>query len=115
MTLAVVAGSRPAFSASAASAAGTMVNSTGSPGLCLVTSLATSPGSVTGAPSTDLITSPACSLPSEGLPLTTVETTTRTGTSMPSCLRAATFALSCDWLNSSAFSCVDCLSVLPSG
>ncbi|CAM5567420.1 hypothetical protein SCYAM73S_00323 [Streptomyces cyaneofuscatus] len=69
-------GARPAFSAAAASFAGTMVKVTFSPGWCLVTSSATSPGSSTTVPSTALITSPACSLPSEGLPLTTVETTT---------------------------------------
>lgn len=45
----------------------------------------------------------------------TVETTTRDDTGMPSSVRAATLALSWDWLNSSAFSCVDCCSVLPSG
>lgn len=98
------AGSWFAFATSAASAAGTMVNSTGSPGLCLVTSLATSSGAVTGVPSTALITSPACSLPSEGLPLTTEATITRAVTGTPSSFRAATLALCWDWLNSSAFS-----------
>ncbi len=115
VTLEVPVGSRPAFAAAAASAAGTMVNSTGSPGLCLVTSLATSSGAVTGAPSTALTTSPACSRPSEGLSLTTEATITRGVTGMPSCLSAATLALCCDWLNSSAFSWVDSASVLPFG
>lgn len=115
VTRSVPLGSSPAFSAAAASAAGTMVKTTGSPGWCLVTSSATSPGLRTGEPSTLLMTSPACSLPSAGLPLTTVATTTRVETGMSSSRRAATLALSCDWENSSAFSCVDCSSVLPSG
>lgn len=47
--------------------------------------------------------------------MTTVETTTREVTGIFSSFSAATLALSWDWLNSSAFSCVDCCSVLPSG
>ena len=72
------------LAASACSLAGTTVKTTFWPGLCLVTSLATSAGSLTAVPSTALITSPACSLPSAGLPLTTVETITRDCTGMPS-------------------------------
>lgn len=105
----------PAFSAVACSLAGTTVKTTFSPGLCLVTSLATSSGALTAVPSTLLMASPACSRPSAGEPLTTVETITQDVTGMPSSFRAATLALSWDWLNSSAFSCVDCCSVLPSG
>lgn len=56
-----------------------------------------------------------CSTPSAALSLTTVETTTREVTGIFSSSRAATLALSWDWLNSSAFSCVDSSSVLPSG
>ncbi|CAM5685559.1 hypothetical protein SBADM41S_02528 [Streptomyces badius] len=115
MTFSPPSGARPAFSAAAASFAGTMVKVTFSPGRCSVTSFATSSGSLTAVPSTALITSPACSLPSEGLPLTTVETTTCVETGMPSSFRAATLALSWDWLNSSAFSWVDSSSVFPSG
>ncbi len=106
---------RCAFSAAACSLTGTTVNTTFCPGLCLVTSLATSEGCFTAVPSTALITSPACSLPSAGEPLTTVETITQDFTGTPSSFRAATLALSWDWLNSSAFSWVDCSSVLPSG
>jgi hypothetical protein len=108
-------GSLPAFSAAAASLAGTMVKTTFSVGSCLVTSSATSLGSLTGVPSTALMTSPACSLPSAGLFFRTLATTTRVCTGMPSSRRAAVLALSWDWLNSSAFSCVDCSSVFPSG
>jgi hypothetical protein len=106
---------RFSFSAAACSLAGTIVKTTFSPGLCLVTSFATSSGAFTVVPSTALMTSPACSLPSAGVSLTTVETITQDFTGMFSSLRAATLALSWDWLNSSAFSCVDCSSVLPSG
>lgn len=91
------------------------MNTTSWPGLRFVTCSATSPGSVTVTPSTALMTSPACSLPSAGESLTTVATMTRLVTGMPSSPRAATLALSWDWLNSSAFSWLDCSSVLPSG
>lgn len=115
VTLSLPSGSLPAFSAASATFAGTIVKTTSSPGLCLVTISATSGGATTALPSTALITSPACRAPSEGLSLTTAATTTRDVTGMFSSFRAATFALSWDWLNSSAFSCVDCSSVLPSG
>lgn len=72
-------------------------------------------GFLTVVPSTALITSPACSLPCDGESLTTAETTTQDFTGMSSAFRAATFAVSWDWLNSSAFSWVASSSVLPSG
>ena len=106
---------RFSFSAAACSLAGTIMKTTFSPGLCSVTSFATSSGAFTAVPSTALITSPACSRPSAGEPLRTVETITQDFTGMSSSLSAATLALSWDSLNSSAFSCVDCSSVLPSG
>lgn len=115
VSFSVPAGSLPAFSAAAAAFAGTIVKTTFSPGVCFTTSLPTSPGSFTAVPSTARITSPACSRFSEGVPLMTAETTTLDFTGMFSCRSAATLALSCDWVNSSAFSCVDCSSVLPSG
>ncbi len=111
----VFVGVRFSFSAAACSLAGTIVKRTSWPGLRLVTSFATSAGSFTAVPSTALITSPACSLPSAGEPLTTVDTITQDFTGTSSSFRAATLALSWDWLNSSAFSWVDCSSVLPSG
>ena len=50
-----------------------------------------------------------------GLRVAAGQTITQDFTGMSSSLRAATLALSWDWLNSSAFSCVDCSSVLPFG
>ncbi|SCE58259.1 hypothetical protein GA0115252_171210 [Streptomyces sp. DfronAA-171] len=95
--------------------AGITEKRTFSPTLCFVTAPATSSASSTFVPSTLSMTSPACSRPSAGLSLVTAATTMREETGMSSSLSAATLAFSCDCENSSAFSCVDCCSVVPCG
>ena len=56
------------FSAAACSLAGTIVKTTSLPGLVPGDQLGDVGGLLTSVPSTALMTSPACSLPSAGLP-----------------------------------------------